>query len=83
MAIELNSTNLNAAKQLLGHPLFDSIFDDMEASAVNLAIAAQLTDNETRAAYLSEARAIRTLRQKLRFMVAQGAAISAEKGAQG
>jgi hypothetical protein len=81
MAIELNSTNLNAAKQLLTHPLFDAIFNDMEASAVNLAIAAPLTDNETRAAYLSEARAIRALRQKLRMMVAQGEAASADKGA--
>jgi hypothetical protein len=81
MAIELNSTNSNAAKQLLTHPLFDLIFNDMEASAVNLAIAAPLTDDATRAVYLSEARAIRALRQRLRFLIAEAAA--AEKGAQG
>lgn len=81
MAVAINSTNINAARQLLDHPLFDEIFADMEAGAINHAIAAALSDDETRAAYLSEARAIRALRQKLRLLIAQGEAASGDRGA--
>jgi hypothetical protein len=81
MAVTLNKTNIQAAKMLLDHPLFEEIFGDMEASAINQAINAQLTDDATRSSQLSEARAIRSLRQKLRFMVSHGEATSGDKGA--
>jgi hypothetical protein len=81
MVLKLTRANVIAAKHIIEHDVFNEIFTDMETSAINQAIAAPLTDDESRAAFLSEARAIRALRQKLRILIVQGEADSADEGA--
>ncbi|OCP36743.1 hypothetical protein [Ensifer sp. LC163] len=57
-----------AARAMLDNPLFHLVMDDLEASAINGCIAAPLKDDEARAAYAAEARAVRNFRSKLKFL---------------
>ncbi|WP_455918768.1 hypothetical protein [Ensifer canadensis] len=57
-----------AARVLLDMPLFHALMDELEASAVNGCIAAPLKDDEARAAFAAEARAVRNFRSKLKFL---------------
>lgn len=57
-----------AARVLLDTPLFHLLMDELEAGAVNGCINAQITDHETRAAFAAEARAIRNLKGKIKFL---------------
>lgn len=54
------------AKRVLEEPLYTKFFQELEKQALDLAIAAPLTDHDKRAAYISEARAIRALQAKIR-----------------
>lgn len=54
------------AAQLFNDPLFNEIMDGMEAASINEAMYAKPTDDATRHAALTEARAIRSLRTKLK-----------------
>lgn len=60
-----------AARALLDDPLFERLMDELEAAAINGCVNAKLTDHETRAAFAAEARAIRNLRGKLKFLAEQ------------
>ena len=62
-----------AARALLDNPLFHTVMDDLEAAAINGCINAPVTDDETRAAYAAEARAIRKFRSKLKFLAEEQA----------
>lgn len=57
------------ARALLDNPLFERLMDELEAAAINGCINAKLIDHETRAAFAAEARAIRNLRGKLKFLI--------------
>lgn len=62
------------ARALLDNPLFERLMDELEAAAINGCVNARLTDHETRAAFAAEARAIRNLRGKLKFLTEQAKA---------
>uniref|UniRef100_UPI003F499AE7 hypothetical protein n=1 Tax=Ensifer adhaerens TaxID=106592 RepID=UPI003F499AE7 len=70
-----------AARAMLDNPLFHLVMDDLEAAAINGCINAPVTDNESRAAFAAEARAIRNFRSKLKFLVAEGQANAEGRGA--
>lgn len=70
-----------AARDMLANPLFHRLMDDLEMTAINGCIAAQITDHETRAAFAAEARAIRNFRSKLKFLAAEDQAKADGKGA--
>lgn len=70
-----------AARAMLDNPLFHAVMDDLEAAAINGCINAPVTDDETRAAFAAEARAIRKFRSKLKFLAAEEQAKADGKGA--
>lgn len=53
------------AEYLLSNQLLKQIFDDLERSATERAVAAKPSDDETRATSLQEVRAIRAVRSQL------------------
>ena len=54
------------ARQLLDNPLFDAVLSEIEQAAIEAAINAPALADDIRAASLSEVRAIRAFRSKLR-----------------
>lgn len=72
MAVKLDRQQLEAARQILSHPLIVEIFDDLENGMLNSAVTAKPTEPEIVAAYLAEVRAIRSLRDRLSFIVQDG-----------
>ena len=62
-----------AARDMLANPLFHHIMDELETAAINGCINAPLVDDETRAAFAAEARAIRKFRGKLKFLAEEQA----------
>lgn len=60
-----------AARDMLANPLFHLLIGDLETVAINGCINAPVTDDETRAAFAAEARAIRNFRSKLKFLAAE------------
>ena len=60
------------AAMLFNDPLFNEIMDKMEAVEVNAAIQAKPTEDIERHAHLTRARAIRSLRAKLKNLAARG-----------
>lgn len=79
MALELNRENINAARQILDHPIVAEILTSMESDALNSAVNAKLTDTDTPTAYLAEVRAIRSFRSRLNFLIQEGSAQLARK----
>lgn len=71
MAIKLDQTSLNAARMILEHPLVKEIIDDMEKTALNGAVNANITDDIKPVAYLAEVRAIRKFRTSLEFIISE------------
>lgn len=67
------------AERLLNHPLFDEIFDELENGAMEVAVQAKPSDDETRRTSMNEIRAIRSLRQKLKTL-AEGKTTLPKKG---
>lgn len=64
------------AKMLIDHPLVNEIFDALEREAMSAAINAAPLEHDLRAARMAEIRAIRSLRQRLRLLVAESAALT-------
>ena len=75
MAIRYDKQAISAARMILDHPVVMEIFNDMEAEALNAAVNAKITDEETPAAFLAEVRAIRKFRSNLNFIVTNGEAV--------
>lgn len=71
MKLDDNAKRAHAV-QLFNDPLFIEIMDGMERAAIQCAIHAAPTDNDARHAYLVEARAIQSLRVKLKNLAARG-----------
>lgn len=67
------------ARSLLDTPIFNLLMDEMEMAAINSCIFAGPKDDETRAAYAAEARAIKNFRSKLNALVSE--ANTTRKGA--
>lgn len=63
-----NEDRARAADMLLSTPLVVELFNEIEANAVNRCVLADPTDDQTRAAYAAEVRAIRDLRSRLEIM---------------
>jgi hypothetical protein len=59
------------AAYLLEHELLKDIFDGLELDALNRAINADPSDDETRRASLGEVRAIQSVRRKLKALCAK------------
>ena len=57
------------AEQMLANPLFPVLMDDLERDAIDRGVNAAITDDETRAAAMAEARAIRAFRSNLATLV--------------
>ncbi|QRY69181.1 hypothetical protein JVX98_13250 [Ensifer sp. PDNC004] len=57
-----------AARVLMDMPLVAALLDELEAAAVNGCINAPLKDDEARAAFAAEARAVRNFRSKIQFL---------------
>ncbi len=68
------------AERLLNHPLINEIFDELESDAMEIAVHAKPSDDETRRTSMNEVRAIRALRQKLKTL-SEGKTILPKKGA--
>ncbi|OOG65857.1 hypothetical protein BLJAPNOD_02363 [Ensifer sp. M14] len=62
-----------AARALLDNPLYHLVMDELEMVAINGCINAPLVDDETRAAFAAEVRAIRKFRGKLKFLAEEQA----------
>ena len=60
------------ASMLFNDTLFNQIMDGMEATAINAAMYAKPTEDDVRHAALVDARAIRSLRAKLKNLAARG-----------
>ena len=58
----------NYAIQLLKHPVIFKLFDELEASRLNEAVACKPTDTDKINAALGEVRAVRNLRQTLELI---------------
>jgi hypothetical protein len=80
MALELTKNNVTVAERLLAEPLFNEILSELENEALNMAVQVPLTDSESVQAWLGEVRAIRSLRQRLRVLIARAKA-NPDKGA--
>lgn len=63
-----------AARSLKENPLFHILMDELEATAINGCVNANVTDHEARAAFAAEIRAIRNLRGKLNFLAEEAKA---------
>lgn len=81
MALELSRESVNAAKMLLEHPLINEIFNDLEQDAIERALQAGPLEHDLRAAFLTEANTIRSLRSKLRSLKAREASLDDEGAA--
>lgn len=57
-----------AARVLMDMPLVALLLEELEMSALNGCVTAPLKDDEARAAFAAEARAIRNFRSKLTFL---------------
>ena len=73
MALKYDQHAISAARMILEHPVVMEIFSDMEAEALNAAVNAKITDEETPAAFLAEVRAIRKFKSNLNFIILKGA----------
>jgi hypothetical protein len=62
---------INYAHALLANPVFVEFFNGAEAAAVNAAMYAAPTDHELRLAKLTEAKAIRALREQLTLLTSE------------
>lgn len=71
MKLDDNARRAHAA-QLFNDPVFNEIMDGFERTAIQSAIHAAPTDNDARHAYLVEARAIQSLRTKLKNLALRG-----------
>lgn len=58
-------TRADAARSILGIPLYAELMDELEQSAVDQAVNAPNTDHEARQAHLAQVRAIRDLRSRV------------------
>ena len=72
MALKYDQHAISAARMILEHPVVMEIFSDMEAEALNAAVNAKITDEETPAAFLAEVRAIRKFKSNLNFIILKG-----------
>ena len=72
MALKLDQQSVAAARMILEHPIVAEIFADMEMENLNAAVSAKLGDDESRAAFLAEVRAIRKFKSNLHFIISQG-----------
>ena len=72
MAVKLDRAQLEAARQLFMHPLVNEILDDFENSNLNSAVTTNPLEAGKVAAFLAEVRAIRSLRDRLSFIVQDG-----------
>ena len=61
-------TKADAARSILGIPLFTELMDELEQTAVDRAVHAQPTDHEARQAHLAQVRAIRDLRSRITIL---------------
>ena len=57
-----------AAQAIINMPLFNMLWDDLEASAINRCINAKPEDHETRSVMAAEARAIRNFRSQIKSL---------------
>lgn len=55
----------DAARSILGIPLFNELMDGLEQAAVNQAVNSRYDDHEARQAHLAQVRAIRDLRSQI------------------
>lgn len=62
---------MNAARQLLDHPVVTEILNDMEAAAITVAINSATSDPDTAVKWLLELRSIRNFRAKLRLLCSE------------
>lgn len=59
------TTRADAARSIIGIPLFNELMDGLEQAAVDQAVNANPTNHEARQAHLAQVRAIRDLRSNL------------------
>jgi len=66
------SERVSAAQAMLGIPLFNELFDELETTEVNMAVNAQVNDHEARQGHLAAVRAIRNLRSRIGALANEG-----------
>lgn len=59
------TTRAEAARSILGIPLFGELLDELERASVDQAVNSKYNDHEARQAHLAQVRAIRDLRSQL------------------
>lgn len=59
------------AKTIIEMPFMLELFDELEQAAINAAVWAKPTDNDTRSAAMSEVRVIRNFMTKLRAIAGE------------
>jgi len=68
-----------AAQACLEIPFFKQLWDEIEQAAINACINARHDDHEGRQAHAAEARAIRTVRQRLASIASDGQATAGRR----
>lgn len=74
MVTKLSRHEIEAARQILTHPVVKEIFDGMEMDAINSAVSAKMTDTETQQSHLAHVRVIRAFRSRLDAILADSTA---------
>jgi len=62
------------AKEILAIPLFNTLMDELEATAVNQIVFAKYDDHQARQAHAADIRAIRNLRSTVEAISKEGQA---------
>ena len=57
---------------MLGIPLFNELWDELETTEVNMAVNASVNDHEARQGHLAAVRAIRNLRSRIGALANEG-----------
>lgn len=72
----MTTDRARAAQAALKIPLFTELLDDLEKTATNKCINADINDDETRRNAAAEVRAIRSVRSKLESIAREGQSTS-------
>lgn len=67
------------AKEILAIPLFKTLMDELEATAVNQIVFAKYDDHEARQAFAADVRAVRNLRSTVEAISQEGQATERKK----
>lgn len=73
------TTRADAARTIIGIPLFTELMSELEQTAINQAVFAKYDDHEARQGHLAMVRAIRDLRSRIEIISKEDQSIDRRK----